>query len=107
MVANGVLWTAAHHRIPILMVMHNNRAYHQEVMGIQGVANRRNRGVDRIHIGTTIDDPNVDYAPIVEALIRAGAIVEPGTLDWWRRQTPLLPSSILHIEAILQLRSAP
>src|SRR5262249_48006433 len=25
--APGVLWTAAHHRIPILYVMHNNRAY--------------------------------------------------------------------------------
>jgi len=22
-----VLWTAAHHKIPILMLMHNNRAY--------------------------------------------------------------------------------
>ena len=31
MYAPGVLWTAAHHRIPLLTVMHNNRAYHQEV----------------------------------------------------------------------------
>src|SRR6516164_29745 len=31
MYAPGVLWTAAHHRIPLLSVMHNNRAYHQEV----------------------------------------------------------------------------
>ena len=36
-------------------------------------------------------DPNVDYTPIVEALIRAGAIVELGTQDWWRRQTPCFP----------------
>jgi thiamine pyrophosphate-dependent acetolactate synthase large subunit-like protein len=27
--APGVLWTAAHHRIPLLTIMHNNRAYHQ------------------------------------------------------------------------------
>ncbi len=33
--APGVLWTAAHHNIPLLTIMHNNRAYHQEVMGIQ------------------------------------------------------------------------
>ena len=32
MYSPGVLWTAAHHRIPMLYVMHNNRAYHQEVM---------------------------------------------------------------------------
>jgi thiamine pyrophosphate-dependent acetolactate synthase large subunit-like protein len=29
MYAPGVLWTSAHHRIPLLSVMHNNRAYHQ------------------------------------------------------------------------------
>ncbi|HYR90942.1 MAG TPA: thiamine pyrophosphate-dependent enzyme [Terriglobia bacterium] len=83
MVANGVLWTAAHHRIPILMVMHNNRAYHQEVMGIQGVANRRNRGVDRIHIGTTIDDPNIDYAKLAQSMgMRAeGPIGNPRDLS--------------------------
>ena len=26
----GTLWTAAHHQIPMLYVVHNNRAYHQE-----------------------------------------------------------------------------
>ncbi len=68
MCANGVLWTAAHHRIPILVVMHNNRAYHMEVMGIQGLANRRQRGIDRVHIGTKIDNPNIDYAKIAQGL---------------------------------------
>jgi thiamine pyrophosphate-dependent acetolactate synthase large subunit-like protein len=63
-----VLWTAAHHKIPILYIMHNNRAYHQEVMGIQGVANRRQRGVDRIHIGTKIDNPNIDYSKLAQGL---------------------------------------
>ena len=48
-------WTAAHHRIPLLAVMHNNRAYHQEVMHVQRMANRHNRGITRAHIGTTID----------------------------------------------------
>ena len=55
MYAPGVLWTAAHHRIPLLSVMHNNRAYHQEVMHLQRMANRHNRGIDRARIGTTID----------------------------------------------------
>ena len=45
--APGVLWTAAHHRIPLLIVMHNNRAYHQEVMHVQRMANRHKRGIDR------------------------------------------------------------
>ena len=43
MYANGVLWTAAHHKIPLLMTVHNNRAYHQEVMHLQKMAGLHNR----------------------------------------------------------------
>ena len=42
--------------------MHNNRAYHQEVMYVQDMAARANRGIDRADIGTAITDPNIDYA---------------------------------------------
>jgi benzoylformate decarboxylase/acetolactate synthase-1/2/3 large subunit len=66
--APGVLWTAAHHKIPLLTVMHNNRAYHQEVMHIQRMANWHQRGIDRHHIGTTITDPNVDFAKIAQGM---------------------------------------
>ena len=66
--APGVWWTAAHHRIPLLTVMHNNRAYHQEVMHIQRMANRHQRGITRAMIGTTIDNPNVDYAKIAQGM---------------------------------------
>jgi len=82
MYAPGILWTAAHHHIPILTLMHNNRAYHQEVMGIQGTANRRGRGIDRIHIGTKIDDPFIDYATIAKGMgVRSeGPISDPKDL---------------------------
>jgi acetolactate synthase I/II/III large subunit len=50
----GSLWTAAHHEIPLLMVMHNNRAYNQELMHIQRMADRHARGIRNAHIGTTI-----------------------------------------------------
>ncbi len=66
--APGVWWTAAHHRIPLLAVMHNNRAYHQEVMHLQRMANRHNRGISRAHVGTTIEDPNVDFAKIAQGM---------------------------------------
>ena len=68
MYAPGVLWTAAHHRIPLLNVMHNNRAYHQEIMHLQRMANRHNRGIDRAGIGTTIEDPNIDYAKMAQSM---------------------------------------
>jgi acetolactate synthase I/II/III large subunit len=82
MYANGVLWTAAHHRVPLLMLMHNNRAYHQEIMQLQKMANQHNRGVERCGIGTTITDPNIDYAKLAQSMgVRAeGPIANPGDL---------------------------
>lgn len=68
MYAPGILWTAAHHRIPLLTVMHNNRAYHQEVMHLQRMANRHNRGVDRASIGTTLENPEIDFARLAQSM---------------------------------------
>ena len=65
--APGVLWTAAHHRIPLLTVMHNNRAYHQERMFINDVAAKVNRDVRRAGIGNDLTDPNIDYASLAKA----------------------------------------
>jgi hypothetical protein len=66
--SQGVLWTCAHSRLPVLYVMHNNRSYHQELMGLQRMANRRQRGVDRTHIGVNIEDPHIDYATMARGL---------------------------------------
>ena len=66
MFAPGTLWTAAHHRIPILYVMHNNRAYHQEYMYVQAMAGRHMRGVEHAHIGTTLRDPDIDFAMVAK-----------------------------------------
>ena len=68
MMGPGILWTAAHHKIPILYVMHNNRAYHQELMGLQKIANRRLRGIETAHIGTTLREPFIDYATIAKGM---------------------------------------
>ena len=78
----GVLWTAAHHRIPLLTIVQNNRAYHQEWMHIQRMANRHNRGIDRTWIGTTISDPHVDYTKIAQGygMFAVGPISDPKDL---------------------------
>jgi len=82
MYAPGVLWTAAHHKIPLLSVMHNNRAYHQEVMHVQRMANRHNRGITQASIGTTIDNPNIDFAGLARSMgVHAeGPITDPKDL---------------------------
>lgn len=65
--APGVLWTAAHHGIPLLTVMHNNRAYHQERMFITDVAAKAKRDVKRAGIGNDLTHPNIDYASLAKA----------------------------------------
>ena len=79
----GTLWTAAHHRIPILYVVHNNRAYHQEYMYLQAMANRHSRGITNAHIGTTLTDPNIDYATVAKGfgVYGEGPITDPKDLE--------------------------
>jgi thiamine pyrophosphate-dependent acetolactate synthase large subunit-like protein len=80
--APAVLWTAAHHRIPLLSVMNNNRAYHQELMHVQRMCNARNRGIDRGALGSEITDPNVDFAGMAKSLglYSEGPITNPQDL---------------------------
>jgi acetolactate synthase-1/2/3 large subunit len=78
----STLWTAAHHRIPMLYIVHNNRAYHQEYMYLQAMAARHGRGITKTDIGTTIKDPNVDYAAVARGfgVYGEGPITDPKDL---------------------------
>jgi acetolactate synthase-1/2/3 large subunit len=82
MMVPNTLWTAAHHRIPILYVVQNNRAYHQELMYLQAMAARHGRGIENTAIGTTITDPNVDYATVARGfgVHGEGPISDPNEL---------------------------
>jgi len=68
MYAPGLLWTAAHHKIPLLMLMHNNRCYHQEIMHIQRMAAIHNRTQTTAHIGTEITNPDIDFAKLAQGM---------------------------------------
>jgi len=78
----GAVWTAAHHKLPILTIMHNNRAWHMELMYLQYMAGVRGRGTDRAHIGTTFRDPYINYAKLAEGYgVRSeGPISDPNDL---------------------------
>lgn len=78
----GVLWTAAHHRIPLLNIMFNNRAYHQEVMHLQKMSTRHQRDITTAGIGTALEDPNIDYAKVAEGMgwYAVGPITDPKDL---------------------------
>ena len=80
--APGALWTACHHELPMLSIMHNNRAWHQEFMFIQYLAGVRGRGTDRGHIGTVLRDPFIDYSKIAQGygMASEGPIEDPTLL---------------------------
>jgi thiamine pyrophosphate-dependent acetolactate synthase large subunit-like protein len=78
----GVLWTAVHHRIPLLLVVHNNRAYHAEVMIVQRMGGSRGRGSGHDHVGNVITDPNINYAQMAKAygMYSEGPVDNPNEL---------------------------
>jgi thiamine pyrophosphate-dependent acetolactate synthase large subunit-like protein len=51
-------------------------------MHVQRMADRHNRGIDRAAIGTTLEDPAIDYSKIAEGLgVHAeGPITDPKDL---------------------------
>lgn len=63
----SALWTAAHYRLPLLMVIANNRTYNQDRMHQDTVHTIRNREPRDISTGIDICDPNIDFAKLAQA----------------------------------------
>ena len=61
------LWTAAHHRIPLLMVMFNNRTYYNSEIHAINLAAERERPVETRGVGIFINDPCVDFAKLAQS----------------------------------------
>jgi benzoylformate decarboxylase/acetolactate synthase-1/2/3 large subunit len=64
----SALWTAAHMRVPLLIVMDNNRSYQNSVHHAELIATARGRDLARAHIGTTLGDPAVDFASMADSM---------------------------------------
>jgi acetolactate synthase I/II/III large subunit len=64
----GALWVAAKHRIPMLVVMHNNRAYYNDWEHQVRMAKLRGTPVERAHIGMDLYDPAPDFAGLARAM---------------------------------------
>jgi thiamine pyrophosphate-dependent acetolactate synthase large subunit-like protein len=61
------LWTAAHYRIPLLLVVANNRSFFNDEVHQERVARIRNRPVENKWIGQRIADPDLDLAGLARA----------------------------------------
>ena len=61
------LWTAAHYRIPLLMLVANNRSFFNDELHQERVARMRHRPVENRWIGQRISDPDIDLAAMARA----------------------------------------
>jgi thiamine pyrophosphate-dependent acetolactate synthase large subunit-like protein len=59
-------YTAAHHRLPLLTVMFNNRTYGNDEVHQETVAKTRGRPVENKVVGIRIDDPAPDFARLAQ-----------------------------------------
>ncbi len=61
------LWTAVHYRIPLLIIVANNRSFYNDEVHQERMAILRNRPVDNKWIGQKMLDPEIDMAGLARA----------------------------------------
>ena len=61
------LWTATHYKIPLLIVVANNRSFFNDELHQERVARVRNRPIENRWIGQRISEPDIDLAAIARA----------------------------------------
>ena len=78
----GALWVAAKHKIPMLVVMYNNRAYFNDWEHQIRMAKLRGTPVDRAYIGMDLDGPAPDFATLAKSMgwYAEGPIDKPGDI---------------------------
>jgi thiamine pyrophosphate-dependent acetolactate synthase large subunit-like protein len=62
------LWTAAHYRLPLLIVVANNASFHNDVVHQERIARQRQRPVGNSWIGQAIVDPDPDLPAFARSL---------------------------------------
>ncbi len=74
----NALWTAAHYRLPLLIVVANNRSYFNDEVHQDRIARTRGRNPDNRWIGQRIADPEPDLAKLAEAqgLVGIGPVID-------------------------------
>ena len=63
----GALWTAANLKLPLLLVMYNNRAYYNDWEHQLRVADKRGTDKAKANIGMDLSDPAPDFAMLARS----------------------------------------
>ena len=95
MMTSGALWTAAHYRVPGLVVIFNNASWYNDEAHQVEIASQRNRPPENAWIGTTTIDPKVDLAGLARSYgcWAEGPVTEPDEL------APALGRAVAEVDA--------
>lgn len=76
------IWTAVRYRIPLLVVVANNRSFYNDEVHQERVAKMRGRPVENRWIGQKMIDPELDFAAIARAqgAVGIGPVTRPEDL---------------------------
>jgi thiamine pyrophosphate-dependent acetolactate synthase large subunit-like protein len=101
------VWTAVHYRIPLLIVVANNRSFFNDELHQERVARIRNRPVENRWIGQRISDPDIDIATVARGQGAAGF----GPVSKMSDLVPTLEKAIAAVEdgqvAVVDVRVEP
>ncbi len=101
------LWTATHYRIPLLIVVANNRSFYNDEVHQERVARMRSRPAENKWIGQRISDPDIDLA----ALARAQGALGFGPVEDMAKLGTTFAEAIAAVEqgavAVVDVRVAP
>src|SRR4029077_5635641 len=67
MMSNSAIWTAVHYRIPLLIVIANNRSFFNDELHQERVARIRSRPPENRWIGQRISEPDIDFATLARS----------------------------------------
>ena len=91
----GALWVAVKHKIPMLIVMYNNRAYYNDWEHQIRMARLRGTPIERAHIGMDLEEPFVDFA----GLARSMGWYAEGPIEHGKDVGPALKRAIARVKA--------
>jgi acetolactate synthase-1/2/3 large subunit len=91
----GALWVAAKHKIPMLIVMYNNRAYYNDWEHQIRMAKQRGTDLGKAHIGMDLDGPAPDFA----AMARSMGWYAEGPIERGEEVGPALRRAIERVKA--------
>jgi thiamine pyrophosphate-dependent acetolactate synthase large subunit-like protein len=91
----GALWVAVKHKIPLLVVMYNNRAYYNDWEHQIRMARQRGTPIERAHIGMDLEEPFVDFAGLAKSM---GWYAE-GPIEHGKDVGPALKRAIARVKA--------